>query len=119
MAEEYGTRFEGSRTYEIAKRLYSAPVTVVERSVTVGTNLTEILKHNPRRLHWILCNRGINSMSLGFTQEVTYAAGFLLAANGGVMSMIVTEDSEAVCFPVYGITETGSSLVYVVEVVGL
>jgi hypothetical protein len=83
--------------------------------VDVATTVTSIVDQNPDRLALLIINIGSNNVYLGFNQEVSTTRGILIVANGGSYSMIADEDLELVGYPVYGVTSTGISRVFVVE----
>lgn len=111
--------FPGSTLWEVAKERFKRPTTIRERVVSVATSATEILNNNPRRVFWMVCNRHTANGAIGFSPQVSFDTGLLLAANGGVASMTAEEDGEAVGYAVYGILQFGPGNWWVLEVIAL
>lgn len=112
-------KYEGSTTYKVSTERIYAPTTLLERVIVLSDVLTEILNNNPRRLSWHICNRDVSPIYYGFSTNVSENNGFFLAANGGFASMHVTEDGEAVGYPVYALSVSGAAVVRIMEVVTL
>lgn len=84
--------------------------------VTVGTALGEIIPNNPDRVAWQAVNRSVNNGAIGFDRETTFANGILLGAAGGLASMTVEEDGEAVTQAIFGINDAAAGSWRVTEV---
>lgn len=112
-------RYRGSRAYEIAREKLGGPCTLNEKRVRVDTSVKEVLDNNPRRVLWTIVNRGTTNAAIGFSYELTYEDGLVLGSNGGTAIMTIGEDGEAVGYGVYAVLESGSAVLYVLEVIGL
>jgi len=84
-------------------------------AVDVGTTVTEIMHGNPDRLSIIVVNLGANDVYVAFDREVSPTRGILLVHTGGSLSLTADEDMELVGYPIYGVTATGTSRVFVLE----
>lgn len=112
MAREY----PGSTAYEVAGKWLTVPTTFREDFVTVTTSPTLVLKKNPRRLTWVICNRSGGNVAIGFQPNLNFGNFLFLTANGGTVSAHVMEDGELVSAEVYAVAEAGSGVLYVLEV---
>ena len=115
MAEKYALP-AGATAADFAARRWGGPIGVDVRLVTVGTTLTELVRNNPRRVLWLVQNRGAGDLSTALDRAVTTANGFLLSASGGLQSMDAEEDGEAVTYPLFAIGAAAGNVVRVLEV---
>jgi len=76
---------------------------------------TQVLANNPERIAWTIQNRSAAPMGLGFSGAVDLVNFFQVDANGGVFSMQLDEDGEAVTYPVWLIANAAGQIVYVLE----
>lgn len=111
--------YEGSTAYKVTEKLFGTRLQLVDRTITLGATVTEILPNNPRRVGWVIVNRDISPIAIGFNRQITYDTGIIIGSNGGTATMHVTEDGECTSYSVYGLSATGLAPVYVVEVIGL
>ena len=110
-------RYEGSTTYLAGIARLGFPTRLVTRVVTVTSAVaTRILDDNPRRLSWFLCNRGRDDVAARFETTDVAPYGFLITPNGGVVSMVIEEDGEAVGYAVYAQSLDRDCPVYVIEI---
>lgn len=116
MADE---RFSGSTAYHVVRERTGRPSTFSERSVSTATGWQVILLNNPRRLFWLIINRGVDTVYIRFTPNVSYTSCIPLAPLGGTASMSVDEDGEAVTAEVSLYASTSSLPVYILEVIAL
>jgi len=112
MAREY----PGSDTYAWVLREFGSPTHFSTRVVNVDTTTQQILADNPRRVMWFITNAGVFDVQIGFEAALVYGRGLLLAANGGYASMLVSEDAEAVAYPVFAVASAGPTWLYIGEV---
>ena len=82
----------------------------------IGATPTQVLKNNPNRLAWTLINLGSEAVYLAFTPDVASTKGIYVAAGGGVMGLLFSEDFELVTYPMWGIGAVGGDNIYLVEV---
>jgi hypothetical protein len=84
---------------------------------TITTTPTLILHNNPDRLGWIIINQGTNDAYLGFKASITAGTGIPLKAGGGQVIIFYEEDLILPEYEVWGISETGNTTVWVLEIV--
>lgn len=87
-----------------------------ERIISVGVVITEVLQNNPNRLDWIAINEGANDVRVANEPNISASSGWLLAANGGIISFQWEEDGESVSYPVYMIASGVASNVRIREI---
>lgn len=111
------TNPRGSTAAEVAQARFKGPTRPVWRpNVPVATTITPLLGNNPRRVFWMIMNRAVVNGAIGFDNELTAGTGILLAAAGGVATMDVEEDGEAVTYAVTGIMSGAAGAVTILEV---
>ena len=111
-------RYAGSTAHLAAIQRLGFPTRLNTRVVEVSdASATRVLDLNPRRLFWLLVNRGVDDVSLRFESYDVDAFGILATAYGGIVSASVDEDGEAVTYEVWAQSLRGSVPLYVVEVV--
>jgi hypothetical protein len=103
--------------HDYLRSRYGFNLSADDRTVTVTAPLTQVLYNNPRRVGWTVCNRSPYPISLSFKWETPFGEGLLVPGNGGVVSMVLEEDGEAVFYPVFARLETGTATLWVYEVV--
>jgi len=101
--------------YVFKKR--GVPTRVIEKIATVTTAPTRLLEQNPRRFGYILSCISDGGIYIGFSPLVSATNGLYISGNGGSMSVTVDEDDELTTYELWGVSETGSSLIYIAEVV--
>lgn len=111
--------FTGSTAYQVTEKTFGVSTRLIESTQELDTTVSQILPNNPRRLFWLVCNRGMSAIAIGFTPQVTIDTGLYIAANGGTASMVVTEDGEAVTYPVYGVANLSPNPILIIEVVSV
>ncbi len=72
-----------------------------ESKVVLGTTTSVMLRNDPNRLFWSMVNEGINDVHLSFDPTINTGSGWLVPANGGVITMFWEEDGESVGYTVY------------------
>ncbi len=87
--------------------------------ISVLITRIDLLPNNPNRIQWVVINEGANDVRLSIDPAVTTSSGWLLQANGGVISMDQTYDGEAVGYAVYAIANGATSNVRIREVIRL
>jgi hypothetical protein len=95
---------------------FGGPTTSRTSTVSVLTTVTRIAGNNPRRVSITIYNRGVNNVDVDYVSSVTSGAGIPLTGASGVASSTIEDDGEAVINEIYGIATTGTSSVFVVEV---
>lgn len=115
MAGQPGTT--GATAYDFTVARFGAPVAVVERRVTVGTTVTQLLPNNPRRVFWTTTNQSGDAGAIGLNRDLTVGNGDFVPWRGGV-EMTVEEDGEAVAWEWFAIGSVSGTW-YVREVVTL
>lgn len=111
---EFSTR--GSTAAEVAQRRFGGPTFIRQKNVTVGTTPTQLYKNDPRRVMATLMNRSVNNGALGFGNELTFATGFLVGANGGEAELGVEDDGEGVTWEIFAINDGAAGVWVVYEV---
>lgn len=106
---------------DVIERLYGVKTDMRVNPVAsqIGATATQLLKNNPDRLAWTLINLGTEAVYLAFTPDVAATKGIYVAAGGGTMGLLFSEDFELVTYPIWGIGAVGSDNIYLVEVNGL
>lgn len=88
------------------------------------TELTDsvrtILANNPNRVAWTICNLSDTRCFIALDRNISDEHGILLSPNGGVATMTMDEDFEAVTWEVFGISDLADKDLYTlsVEIVG-
>jgi len=103
----------GATGAEFAAKRWGGPTRTTTTIVTVGTAVATLLAENPRRVAWLVQNRGGTDVATSDTRDVAAATGFLLQATGGAQSMNVEEDGEGVCYALYAISTIAGQTVRV------
>lgn len=86
-------------------------------AVTNNAGGTRVLKHNPRRVSFIIVNNEANAAHMvRKSGDVSTTSGIRLDAGGGFVSSNLREDGTVVQDEVYVILETAAGSVYVEEV---
>ena len=108
-ADSVAARFSISR--------FGGPTTSRTSTVSVLTTVTRIAGNNPRRVSITIYNRGVNNVDIDYVSSVTSGTGIPLTGSSGVAQATIEDDGEAVINEVYGVATTGTSSVFVVEVI--
>lgn len=90
-----------------------------ERALTFVGVVNQLLENNPNRVAWIVLNESPNTVRLGNTPEISTTTGWLLAPNGGVISMIYDEDGETVSAAVFVSPSVSTDVIRVREILRL
>jgi hypothetical protein len=106
----------GATAAQISARRYGGAVRASSFAFTLTTSLQTVLAGNPRRVFWAIYNRGVVNAAIDIDSSMTFANGIPMAAAGGFVQSSVDEDGETVAWPVFGVCESGTSVVRVVEV---
>lgn len=102
---------------ELLARLYGAKTSfrinpqVDECEIAV----TQLLTANPRRIQFLILNLSANLIFVTPDSRPGAARGILLAANGGLLTMVYSEDMETVTLPWYGTAAANNSDVFILE----
>lgn len=89
----------------------------IEQVITVPSASIYRLPNNPNRFNWIMINEGANDVRVSNLPNISATSGWLLAANGGNLSMDWSEDGEAVTYDLYMIASGADSNIRIREVV--
>ena len=101
--------------FAIAK--YGGPTTVIQRTATIGTTVSHLVRNNPRRVAWRAFNRSSNDIAVGFYADLTTTTGIPFPASTGVIYVDVEQEGEEVTWEVHAISTTAGSSVTVLEVI--
>lgn len=106
----------GTRAYDVAVARFGAPTRLVERVVALGVAPVAVMPNNPRRLHWQIVNLSGLLVYVSFAAETAAGNAIPIVAAGGLASMAVEEDGEAVGYALYGQSPGGAANMHVLEV---
>lgn len=100
-----------------AIRKYGGPTTVIQRTATIGTTVSHLIRNNPRRVAWRAFNRSTNDIAVGFYADITTTTGIPFPAATGVIEVDVEYEGEEVTWEVHAIATAASSAVTILEVI--
>ena len=112
MGEE---RFSGSLLYQVVKGDLRFGTSHTERTVVLTGGVDQILRLNPRRLSFIICNRSLSVVDVAFSPTMLPGGGLMLMPNGGTFAVSWLEDGELAGSDLYGVGPEGATL-HVIEV---
>lgn len=107
---------EGATAAQFARNRFGGPTRVNSFPFTFTTTPQIVLGSNPRRVFWLMVNRGIVSVAVDIDPAMTFANGVLLGAAGGFATEDVAEDGETVAWAVFGASESSTAVVRILEV---
>ncbi len=107
----------GSPLEEISKKLFEGRTYGQEQVVSVGTSRISILRNNPNRLSWTMTNESPNDVRISTDPNITASTGWILAASGGVISMLYYDDGEVTGYEVFAVAGVVGCTVRVREVI--
>lgn len=84
---------------------------------SVGTTALALLRNNPSRLAFTVCNLSVNVMYMSLDRDVSSSKGIPIAASGGIRTFLANEDFQMVGWGWWIVAAGSSSALYVVEVV--
>ena len=87
-------------------------------TVTVSTTVTKILEHNGDRIHFLVVNLGDYDVYIAPSSKVSVNYGIKLSAHGGSVTFDVDDDGLVVTMDFYAVSESGSSTLFIYEIVG-
>ena len=90
---------------------------LTEKVVSVSIEPTRLLEQNPRRFSYVLSCISDSGIYIAFSPLVSATNGLYISGNGGSMSVTVDEDDELTTYELWAVSEAGSALVYIAEVV--
>ena len=96
---------------------YGGPTTVVQRTVTLSTTVSHLLRNNARRVAWRAFNLSANDVKLSFSSDVTTSTGVPFPASTGVAEADVELEGELVMAEVHGISTAAATTITVLEVI--
>lgn len=103
----------------LSTRRFEGKTYANETVVTVGTTRLTLVKNNPNRLFWIAINESASDMRLSIDPGVTLTSGWLIPAQGGVISMFWEQDGESVGYEVFVIAPVAACNIRVREIIRL
>lgn len=80
-----------------------------ERVITLTGATVNRIPPNPNRTHWEAVNESMTDIRVSFKPDINGTSGFILAANGGMISMDWEEDGEGVTYDIYLYPNGGDS----------
>jgi hypothetical protein len=83
----------------------------------ISTVRVEVLPNNPNRFFWIAINEGAQDVRVSTDPTISATSGWLIPANGGVISMYWEEDGEGVGYAVYAIAPALGAMLRIREVI--
>lgn len=94
------------------------PTEIVENPLasSIGTTVQRIFVNNANRVFWYLENRSSVPLFIGFSTAASSAAGILVDANGGWVSMALAEDGEAIYKEVWALGTAAGQSIYSFEI---
>lgn len=107
--------------YEITEKLFGTRTSYqINPLVTkVQNTVTPILKADPTRLSVVIVNLGNVSMYISPDNNVSNAAGVLVAPNGGQVTMIMRDDMELLNQAWYAIANAPNTSIFIITVVSV
>lgn len=100
---------------EFLRERYKGELTEDETSVTVGTAVSTVIGSNPDRLGLLILNLSANTVYVSIDNSVSATNGIRLGANGGSVSLNVTDDGMIQTRTWYGLATGAGSSVYVLD----
>lgn len=99
---------------DFALRGYIGPTAPKENPEIAVANIAvqAVFRNDPNRLFWLVQNRSVNQMAIGFSAAVSLASGLILPPNGGTIIMKASEDGEVVTYPVFIVAGVDASTLY-------
>lgn len=82
----------------------------------LGTSVQRILGNNPNRLGWVITNISDTNCYIALDRQVGADHGILLTSNGGLASMTMDEDFEAVAWEVFGLSGGANKDIFVISI---
>lgn len=93
------------------------PCNEQESNPTIATSVTTVIEGNGDRVGLVMINLGTNNVFVSLASDVGSSKGVFLAPSGGAVTLDVRDDFTLVSRKWFGIAITGSSVVYVLEIV--
>lgn len=111
----------GGAALQISEGAWGYPTRLQETDVNVGVagTITPLFANNPDRLAWEIINNGVAEVRYSSRRDVTSTTGRRLGADGGVSSMDVREDGEAVGYEQVAVSTGVACSVHVTEIIAL
>lgn len=100
---------------EYAEKLLGGPLNEVDSNPTVNTSVAIAVQGNGDRLGLVMINSGANDIMLALDSGVSSTNGIRLGANGGSVSMNVTQDFTLCTRAWYALSLLGASQLTVIE----
>lgn len=110
--------FPGSSLWGVVSRLLGTQTMTVERVHTLSGGTDTILRENPRRLAWLVCNLSTGPLFIRMTRALAAGQGMYVPGDGGTVAAVWYEDGEGVGYEVVGEGSEGG-VVYVQETIAL
>lgn len=100
----------------IRESLGIATFPAVNRVVSqIGVAAEQIMRQQPNRLAFLIVNLGTDSIYVGPFNDVAATKGVQVAASGGNVSAIYTEDFDLVGYEWFGIANVAATPVLILE----
>lgn len=116
VAQSWAEPSVGQTAALFSRNRWGIPTQPVISRPTASTTAADIIGGDPRRVFWMVVNRGTTDVNLDVGATATSGNGILLAAGGGYASMDVLEDAEAVTYSVSVLASSGTPQLWVYEV---
>lgn len=109
----------GAIAAQYSLKRFGAHTRVVERRTLIDGNVQQVLRNNPRRIHWLMMNRSGADLQFQFDAQINTAASLFIAPSGGWISLNLDDDGEICTYEAFaqGLINSGSFTTYEVEAV--
>jgi hypothetical protein len=97
-------------------RQYGGPVEERETSPATSATAVSVCNNDPEAVQILFVNTGANTVNLGLTVAMAIAGGIILAANGGSVSMSVSEDGTLPSREWFARSAAGASSLYILRI---
>lgn len=101
---------------EFIERKYGGAVGETLAVESVGVTQSRILRNDPERVFVLLVNLSVNTIFVGYDEQVSATRGILLASNGGTYQVDVEEDFTLPINALFALSTGAASNLFVVTV---
>lgn len=107
--------------HDMIMNLFNVKTRPIHSQVNVSNTLppTEIAPNNPNRLSLIVSNPSGFDIYVQFDHDFIAGEGILIKANGGVISLLWSDDMDTVGWSLHGLASGGVAVVNVLEIVSI
>lgn len=102
---------------DFAIKELGGPVNVIPGSPVLTTTKSQIVNFNGDRVGLVIINLGVNDVFIVPGNVSSVSTGIRLFASGGSVSMNLRDDLVLPSYEWWGVTNSGSSALYILEVV--